>query len=118
MVASASRLDWQHSQDALRDEVGRVTALLRSIRDPGAAPVVGQWNLAEVALHLSQVWRGIPEMVRGDGSGVDELRPERAGVAGKSGSSLFQVGLVIKCVWFRRGGLTRGWLFRWLRDCP
>jgi hypothetical protein len=26
MVASASRLDWQHSQDALRDEVGRVTA--------------------------------------------------------------------------------------------
>jgi hypothetical protein len=34
------------------------------------------------------------------------------------GSSLFQVGLVIKCVWFRRGGLTRGWLFRWLRDCP
>jgi hypothetical protein len=24
------------------------------------------------------------------------------------GSSLYQVGLVIKCVWFRRGGLTRG----------
>jgi Ricin-type beta-trefoil lectin domain-like len=36
----------------------------------------------------------------------------------KPGSSLYQVGLVIKCVWFRRGGLTRGWLFRWLRDCP
>jgi hypothetical protein len=35
-----------------------------------------------------------------------------------AGSSLFQVGLVIKCVWFRRGGLRRGWLFRWLRDCP
>lgn len=49
MVASAPRRDWQHSQDALRDEVERVTALLRSIRDPGAAPVVGHWNLAEVA---------------------------------------------------------------------
>ncbi|MGH3717335.1 MAG: maleylpyruvate isomerase N-terminal domain-containing protein [Pseudonocardiaceae bacterium] len=81
---SASSVDWQHCQDALRDEVGRVTALLRSIRDPGAAAVVGHWNLAEVALHLSQVWLGIPGLARGDRSGFDELVPDRAGVAGEA----------------------------------
>jgi hypothetical protein len=62
--------------------VGRVTALLRSIREPGAAPVVGQWNLVEVALHLSQAWLGIPDLARGERSAIDELLPERAGVAG------------------------------------
>jgi hypothetical protein len=84
MVASTSRRDWQHSQDALRDQTERVTALFRSIRDPGAAPVVGHWNLAEVALHLSQIWSGIPRLARGDPSAVHELLPDRAGVAGDS----------------------------------
>ncbi|HEY6424292.1 MAG TPA: maleylpyruvate isomerase N-terminal domain-containing protein [Pseudonocardiaceae bacterium] len=83
MVTSASRLDWQRIQDALRDEVARVTALLRSIRDPGA-PAVGQWNLAEVALHLSQVWAGLLGLTRRDLSAVYELIPERAGIAGDS----------------------------------
>ncbi|HET9257408.1 MAG TPA: hypothetical protein VFO16_19705 [Pseudonocardiaceae bacterium] len=84
MVARVSRLDWQLSQDALRDEVGRVTELLRSIRDPASTPVVGQWNLAEVALHLSQAWLAIPGLARGNRSEVDALIPERAGVAGDS----------------------------------
>jgi hypothetical protein len=84
MVMSASRLDWQHSQDALRDEVSRVTALLRSIRDPGAAPAVGQWDLAEVAMHLSQGWLGIPGLARGDRSILYDLLPDGAGVAGDS----------------------------------
>ena len=84
MVVSASNVDWQHCQEVLRDEVGRVTALLRSIRDPGAAPVVGDWGLAEVALHLSQVWLAVPDLARADWSGDDELLPERAGVAGKA----------------------------------
>ena len=34
------------------------------------------------------------------------------------GSSLYCVGLVINWGWARRGGLTRGWGFRWVRDCP
>ncbi len=84
MVTSAALLDWQRSQDALRDEVGRVTTLLRSLRDPGTAAVVGQWNVAEVALHLSQVWLGIPGLPRGDLSAVDELIPDRAAAAGDS----------------------------------
>ncbi|MDQ4031651.1 MAG: hypothetical protein M3332_05035 [Actinomycetota bacterium] len=52
-------------EDALRDEVRRVTTLLRSIRDP-EAPAVGQWNLAEVAMHLSQAWVVVPGLARQD----------------------------------------------------
>lgn len=83
MVANGSTVDWQQSQNALRDEVRRVTALLRSVRDPGA-PAVGQWNLAETAMHLSQVWIGVPAMVRQDLSPVYEVLPSIASVAGKS----------------------------------
>jgi hypothetical protein len=51
--AGATTVDWQQGQDALRDEVRRVTALLRSVGDP-AVHAVGQWSLGEVAMHLSQ----------------------------------------------------------------
>lgn len=78
MVASGSTVDWQQSQDALRDEVQRVTALLRSIDDPGA-PAVGQWNLGEVAMHLTQVWLAVPGMARRDLSRVYEVIPSVAG---------------------------------------
>ncbi|MGH3843588.1 MAG: SCP2 sterol-binding domain-containing protein [Pseudonocardiaceae bacterium] len=42
------------------------------------------WNVAEVALHLSQAWLGIPGLARGDLSAVDELIPDRAAAAGDS----------------------------------
>ncbi|MDP9441435.1 MAG: hypothetical protein M3P34_04490 [Actinomycetota bacterium] len=45
-------VDWGQAQDALRAEVSRVATLLRSARHP-TAPAVGEWNLAEVAMHLS-----------------------------------------------------------------
>jgi hypothetical protein len=83
VAASGSTADWQQGQDALRDEVERVTTLLRSIRDP-EAPSVGQWNLAEVAMHLSQVWMAVPGLARRDLSRVHEVMPSLAGVAGDS----------------------------------
>lgn len=83
VVASGSAVDWQRSQDALRDEVARVTTLLRSIQDP-EAPAVGQWNLAEVAMHLSQVWIAVPGLARRDLSRLYEVIPSIADVAGDS----------------------------------
>ncbi|MGH3521420.1 MAG: maleylpyruvate isomerase N-terminal domain-containing protein [Pseudonocardiaceae bacterium] len=83
MVAGGSRIEWQQGQDALRDEVARVTTLLRSIHDPGSH-AVGQWNLAEVAMHLSQAWVAVPGLARRDLSGVYEVVPDLAGVAGDS----------------------------------
>ncbi len=83
MVETATKAGWQRAQDALRDEVRRVTALLRSVRDP-AAPAVGNWNLAETAMHLSQVWLVVPGLAREDLSGIYEVLPGLAGTAGAS----------------------------------
>jgi hypothetical protein len=81
--ASGSEIDWQQSQDALRDEVARVTVLLRSIQD--ARPhAVGQWNLGEVAMHLSQAWVTVPGLARRDLSRLYEVVPSIADVAGES----------------------------------
>ncbi len=83
MVASVSATEWQQSQDALRDEVRRVTTLMRSISDPEVA-AVGQWTLAEVAMHLSQHWILAPGMARRDLSRFQALVPGIAGVASDS----------------------------------
>lgn len=83
MAANATKDGWQQSQDALRNEVRRVATLLRSIPDP-LAPAVGRWNVAEVAMHLSQAWLAVPGLARGDLSGIHEVLPHLAGVAGGS----------------------------------
>lgn len=83
MVESGAMVDWQRSLDALRAEVGRVTELLRSVRNP-EAPAVGEWNLAEVAMHLSQVWIVVPGLARRDLSRIHEVVPGTAGAAGDS----------------------------------
>lgn len=81
MVASGTKADWQGSQDALRKEVRRVTTLLRSIPDP-RVHAVGQWDLGEVAMHLSQVWLGLPGLARQDLSWVHEVVPSVGGSDG------------------------------------
>lgn len=81
MVAGASQAAWQQGQDALRDEVQRVTAVLRSIQDPGV-PAVGRWSLGEVAMHLSQVWIALPSLRNQDLSPVHAVLPSTATVAG------------------------------------
>lgn len=76
-------VDWERAQDALRAEVSRVTALLRSVRHP-TARAVGEWNLVEVALHLSQAWIAVPALARGDLCRIYEVLPNLAGTAGES----------------------------------
>jgi hypothetical protein len=83
MVASASVAQWQQSQNALRDEVRRVTTLMRSISEP-EIPAVGQWNIAEVSMHLSQAWMVVPGLARRDLSRIHAVVPGMAGVAGDS----------------------------------
>jgi uncharacterized protein (TIGR03083 family) len=78
MVGSVSTAEWQQSQDTLRDEVRRVTTLMRSIRDPGV-PALGQWNIAEVAMHLSQAWMLVPGLARQDLSRYNAVVPKMAG---------------------------------------
>ncbi|MGH3536214.1 MAG: SCP2 sterol-binding domain-containing protein [Pseudonocardiaceae bacterium] len=81
--AELGNVEWDRAQDALRKEVRRVTALLRSVRDPDA-PAVGQWSLAEVAMHLSQVWVVVPGLARHDLSRIYAVMPSLAGAGGDS----------------------------------
>lgn len=74
---------WTRTQAALRYEVARVADLLRAVRNP-TAPAIGQWTLAEVAMHLSQAWLAVPGLVKRDLSPVFALLPECEGVAGES----------------------------------
>ena len=83
MRTDTASAQWQQSQDALRDEVQRVTTLLRSIGDPGV-PAVGNWSLAEVAMHLSQAWIVVPGLARRNLSRIHAVVPSLAGVAGDS----------------------------------
>lgn len=83
MAASGLSFDWSEAQDGLRAEVARVTTLLRSVQDT-TAPAVGDWNLGDVAMHLSQAWVIVPALARRDLSRVYEVLPNRAGVAGES----------------------------------
>jgi hypothetical protein len=74
---------WDQARDALGETVGRVTTLLRSVTDP-ARPAVGDWNLGEVAMHLSQVWLAVPGLARADMSEVYEILPSAAQTAAGS----------------------------------
>jgi len=67
----------------LRDEVERVVRLLRSVTNP-AAPALGEWSVAEVAMHLSQAWMAVPGLAREDLSAVHEVLPSLRGTAGAS----------------------------------
>ena len=89
MVSQLTVADWQRGQDALRQEVQRVTALLRSIKDP-TVPAVGSWNLGDVAVHLSQAWLLVNCLAQQDLSPFHVMIPRAAGVAG---------GAVVKDFW-------------------
>jgi uncharacterized protein (TIGR03083 family) len=74
---------WVRARAALGEAVGQVTALLRSGPDP-AAPAVGEWNVGELAMHLSQAWLAVPGLARADLSGMYDVVPSLADQAGDS----------------------------------
>lgn len=82
-MASAYAVDWAEARGALRVEVGRVTALLRSLAGP-SGHAIGTWDMAEVAMHLSQAWIAVPALARRDLSRVFEVLPNHEGIAGES----------------------------------
>lgn len=65
-------VDWAEAQKALMHEVDRVTSLLRSVRHPDAH-AVGNWTLAEAAMHLSQAWVVVPGLANDDLSSAHGL---------------------------------------------
>lgn len=92
-MASAYAVDWSEAQDALRAEVARVVALLRSVGDP-SGHAVGEWDLGEVAMHLSQAWVAVPALARGDLSRLHEVLPDRAGAGESLVGDVWDLGAV------------------------
>ncbi len=74
MTTDVAPVDWAEAQEALRAMVGRLTTMLRNIPVPGGK-ALGDWDLTEVAMHLSQAWVIVPCMARRDLSRVYEVLP-------------------------------------------
>jgi hypothetical protein len=60
----ASTVDAAAARAALASVLPRLTALIRSIRNPEAA-AVGEWNAGDVAVHLAHVWETLPALSGG-----------------------------------------------------
>jgi uncharacterized protein (TIGR03083 family) len=64
-MGTIAEVDWAEARVALEEAVERLVALLRSVRDP-EAPVLGSWNVAELAAHLSHAFDVVPALARHD----------------------------------------------------
>lgn len=75
--------DWKQGQRALAGEVARVATLLRTTAVPDT-PALGDWTVAEVAMHLSQAWLAVPGLARQDLSPLLQSVPAWTGRRGPS----------------------------------
>ncbi|HUR18421.1 MAG TPA: SCP2 sterol-binding domain-containing protein [Acidimicrobiales bacterium] len=69
LIRRSHGVDWEKSKRALKTEVGRAAGLMRSIKNPDA-PALGEWSVAEVAMHLSQAWAAVPALAKGEVTGT------------------------------------------------
>jgi uncharacterized protein (TIGR03083 family) len=76
MPATLPPIDWVRAQEAVRSASARVGVLLRNVSHPDA-PAVGEWNVTDVAAHMSHGIDTIGAMARGGGG----LLPELSGLA-------------------------------------
>lgn len=58
-----AEVDMAAATAALAEVVPRLTAMMRSVTEP-TAPAMGDWNLADVAIHLDQAWDVVPSLSR------------------------------------------------------
>jgi len=65
-------VDWDAAKAAVAASARRLTALLRGVAHP-SAPALGEWNLTDVAVHISHTVDGITGLVRHSGSLVQDV---------------------------------------------
>src|SRR5437660_2048132 len=63
----AETVDDARARAALAEVAPRLSALIRSVRDP-AAPAVGEWNAGQAAVHIAQAWEVLPALAAGRGA--------------------------------------------------
>lgn len=64
-MGAVREVDWLQARIALEEASTQVGALLRSVRDP-QVPALGEWNVAELATHLSHAFAIVPALARQD----------------------------------------------------
>lgn len=68
-------MSWRQATRCLEAEVKRVLAMLRTVRNP-TAPALGEWSVADVAVHLSQAWIAVPGLAKDDLREIHALLPD------------------------------------------
>ncbi|MDQ3641125.1 MAG: maleylpyruvate isomerase family mycothiol-dependent enzyme [Actinomycetota bacterium] len=71
-MTAATTVDWAAAQRAVAEAGPRLTSLLRSVRKP-EAPALGEWNLGQVAVHVSLVTDAVWAMTRGGGDLIADV---------------------------------------------
>lgn len=65
-------VDWAAARRAVADAGPRLTAMLRSATKP-EAPALGEWDVTQLALHVSHVADAITAMTRGGGNLITDI---------------------------------------------
>lgn len=62
-MTMVAEVDWPAARGALEQAAARVAGLLRSVPDPEVA-ALGEWNVAQLATHLSHAFAVVPSLAR------------------------------------------------------
>ncbi|MGH9224940.1 MAG: maleylpyruvate isomerase N-terminal domain-containing protein [Acidimicrobiales bacterium] len=71
-TTASPSVDWAAAQAAVSRACPRVTALLRSVRNPDA-PAIGTWTLTDLTVHVSHVMDAVTAAAKGGGGLVDDV---------------------------------------------
>jgi uncharacterized protein (TIGR03083 family) len=71
-VSVPTTVDWAAARQAVAQAAPRLTAMLRSATKP-EAPALGDWDVTELALHISHVVDAVTAMTRGGGNLIGEI---------------------------------------------
>lgn len=64
MTNVVAAVDWAEARAALGEATARLTALLRSVQRPETL-ALGEWDVAQVAVHLSHAYDVVPQLAAG-----------------------------------------------------
>jgi uncharacterized protein (TIGR03083 family) len=71
-VTATTTVDWAAARGAVAQAGPRLTAMLRSATKP-EAPALGEWDVTQLALHVSHVVDAVTAMTRGGGNLLSDI---------------------------------------------
>ncbi len=71
-MPATTTVDWAAARSAVAQAGPRLTAMLRSVTKPDA-PALGEWDITQVAVHISHGMDTISAMSRGGGNVIEDI---------------------------------------------